>query len=150
MERLGPFTFQQRVRFDDVDHAGIVYHPRFFHFFHQAFEELFFARGSRGDDSYRHLLDDRRVGLPAVRVECDFHRPVRFGDRVDVEMSLERIGTRSLAIRYRVLRPGAPQDGPHATGRVVYVVVDLNTFRPIQLPDDLRELFASLASPASC
>lgn len=33
------FTFATPVRLSDVDHAGIVYFPRFFHMFHLAFEE---------------------------------------------------------------------------------------------------------------
>ena len=41
---MPPFVFALPVRFADVDHAGIVYYPRFFHYFHVAFEELWRAR----------------------------------------------------------------------------------------------------------
>ena len=34
------FSYKHRVAFDDVDDAGIVYYPRFFHYFHLAFEDL--------------------------------------------------------------------------------------------------------------
>ena len=30
-----------RARFGDEDHAGIVYYPRYFDFFHCAFEDFF-------------------------------------------------------------------------------------------------------------
>ena len=35
------FTCEIPVRFGDVDHARIVYYPRFFHFCHVAMEEAF-------------------------------------------------------------------------------------------------------------
>ena len=35
------FTSVQKIRFDDVDGAGIVYYPQYFHLCHKAFEDLF-------------------------------------------------------------------------------------------------------------
>lgn len=35
------FSSVQKIRFDDVDGAGIVYHPQFFHLCHAAFEDFF-------------------------------------------------------------------------------------------------------------
>ena len=52
------FVHSTPVRFADVDHAGIVYYPRFFHFFHLAFEELWRAR--LGARAYVELLEDRK------------------------------------------------------------------------------------------
>ena len=72
------FTYRTPVRFNDVDHAGIVYYPVFFHYFHLAFEELFRAR--MGPRSYQELLDRERIGFPAVATECEFFSPLRFGD----------------------------------------------------------------------
>ena len=72
------FTYTTPVRFADVDHAGIVYYPRFFHFFHLAFEELWRAR--MGARAYSELLDSERIGFPAVRAECEFRAPLRFGE----------------------------------------------------------------------
>ncbi len=40
------FTSVQKFRFDDVDGAGIVYYPQFFHLCHAAFEDFFSARRS--------------------------------------------------------------------------------------------------------
>ena len=41
--RITPIYQTIAYVFDDVDHAGIVYYPRFFHYFHLAFEELLFT-----------------------------------------------------------------------------------------------------------
>jgi len=35
------FRSQLKIRFGDIDRAGIVYFPRFMHYFHVALEEFF-------------------------------------------------------------------------------------------------------------
>ncbi|MSP16248.1 MAG: acyl-CoA thioesterase [Myxococcales bacterium] len=139
----GPFLHQLRVRFADEDHAGIVYYPRFFHFFHVAFEEMFFARLG-GAANYRELLDQRKVGFPAVRAEIDFAGPLRFGDLVEIELSVDRIGTKSVSFAYRASRCEGDERHPAAAGKVTCAAVDLATFRSIPIPDDLRALFEAL------
>jgi 4-hydroxybenzoyl-CoA thioesterase len=145
------------VRFADVDHAGIVYYPRFFHYFHTAFEEFFRARlGSR---SYVALLDEERIGFPAVSAHCDYRAPLRFGDTMAIDMSVERLGERSITFRYRVYRCPEPAPGDveagsaagagdgsvlAAEGTTTSAVVDLDAFRPTPIPARLRQLFAAL------
>src|SRR6187401_2788223 len=99
---MAAFRHDLPVRFADVDHAGILYYPRFFHFFHVAFEELWRARiGAR---SYAELIDRERVGFPAVRAECDFKAPLRFGDTAETIVTVPQLGTKSITFRYRVFR----------------------------------------------
>ena len=97
---MPPFRHRMPVRFADVDHAGIVYYPVFFHYFHVAFEELFIAR--MGAHSYVELLDRDRIGFPAVSSSCDFKAPLRFGDTVEIELAVERLGEKSITFHYRV------------------------------------------------
>jgi len=35
------FVSHLKIRFGDIDRAGIVYYPRFLHYFHVALEEFF-------------------------------------------------------------------------------------------------------------
>ena len=135
------FTYVQPVRFADVDAAGIVYYPRFFHFFHVAFEELWRARA--GEHAYRELIARDRVGLPAVRAECEFRAPLRFGDTVEIEVSVAKLGARSIAFRYRAYRAGEPRV-LCADGRVTCALVDLSRFVAIAVPERVRELLADL------
>jgi 4-hydroxybenzoyl-CoA thioesterase len=143
---MPPFSHTFPVRFADVDHAGIVYYPRFFDYFHAAFEEFFRSRlGRRG---YVELLDRRKVGFPAVRSEADYRLPLRFGDLVRVDMSIARLGGKSIHFRYRLYRvEEGIRDGDgvlSAEGQVVCVVTDLAHFRGLEIPDDLRQLFLEL------
>jgi 4-hydroxybenzoyl-CoA thioesterase len=152
---MPPFRHRMPVRFADVDHAGIVYYPRFFHYFHTAFEEFFRERlGSRG---YVALLDEERIGFPAVSAHCDYKAPLRFGDTMAIDMSLERMGERSITLRYRVYRCPEPETAAAtsgtgtgaaevlaAEGLSTCAVVDLDAFRATPIPAHLRQLFAAL------
>jgi 4-hydroxybenzoyl-CoA thioesterase len=134
------FVYRTPIRFSDVDHAGIVYYPRFFHFFHLAFEELW--RQRMGARAYVELLDQRHIGFPAVRAEADYQQPLRFGDEADIELTIARLGGKSITFRYRVWRVD-----PRALaceGKVVCAVTDLTRFAAIPVPDDIRALLGDL------
>lgn len=138
------FRYSQPVRFADVDHAGIVYYPRYFHYFHVAFEELWRAR--IGPAAYSDIIDRQRVGFPAVRAECDFKAPLKFGDTADIEVSVPRLGTKSITFRYRIFRAGTSPDARVlcAEGQVVTAVVDLAKFVAVAIPADVAAMLQDL------
>lgn len=142
-----PFVHRMPVRFADVDHAGIVYYPVFFHYFHVAFEAFF--RDRMGARSYVKLLDERHVGFPAVRTECSYTAPLKFGDTIDIAMNVSRLGSKSATFVYRVYRAADDKYKEAmqcAQGSTICAVVDLERFRAIAIPDDLRVLFEDIST----
>src|SRR5689334_16998813 len=93
-------VYERPIKFEEVDAAGIVFFARFAAYAHDAMEH-FFAPLSGG---YSALILERRIGLPAVRVEVDFSAPVRYGDALRIETSVARLGNRSATLRYRMFR----------------------------------------------
>lgn len=147
-----PFEFATPVRFADVDHAGIVYYPRFFHLFHVAFEELW--RQRIGARAYSQLIDRDRVGFPAVRAECDFKAPLKFGDTAEIEVTVPRLGAKSITFRYRIFRSSEGESTPQvsddrervlcAEGTVVCAVVDLARFVAMPVPERVVAMLSDL------
>lgn len=144
---MPPFTCSIPIRFADIDHAGIVYFPRFFHYFHVAFEEMWRAR--LGARAYVSLLDDDRLGFPAVRAECDYRAPLRFGDVAEIELRVVKLGRTSVTFGYRVYR--AADAGVEAStrllaaeGSTVSAIVDLSRFAAVEPPEKVRALLADL------
>ena len=130
------FVTEIKVRFGDVDHAQIVYYPRYFHFFHVAFEDLFAdAFGS----TYQQVVIDEHVGFPAVHVECDYRAPSRFGDVLRMEITCVRIGTRSMTLKYRAVR--AADLVECAVGKITTACVDMRTFTAMDIPPRYRAFF---------
>ncbi len=133
------FRYERPVRFADEDHAQIVYYPRFFHFFHEAFEEMFAAYGI----PYRQCLDEN-VGWPAVHAEADYQRPVRFGDRLAIVVSITRIGETSVTCEYVGTRVG--DTGPAVIGKIVVACLDMTTMRAQPIPAKYRALLESVGA----
>lgn len=127
------FTTSILVRFGDLDAAGIAYYPNLINFLHEAFEDFFAGHVGR---PYPEVYWEG-IGFPTVRVEMDFFSPVRYGDHVDIDLTVERVGRSSVQIRYN----GAVNGRAVFRARNVAVVVDMKTFRPTPLPTWLRERF---------
>jgi 4-hydroxybenzoyl-CoA thioesterase len=129
-----------KVRFADVDYARVVYYPRFFHYFHVAFEEMFEAALGR---PYVQVVENEHVGFPAVRTECDYRAPARYGDVLRILVTCVRVGSRSVTLRYRAVRA---RDGILcAEARVTTACVDLRTFTSQAMPKEYRALFERFA-----
>lgn len=144
MTRRGPFRLRLPVRFGDVDHASIVYYPRFFHYFHMAFEDMWRERFGR---RYIDVLDRRMLGFPAVAVRAEFRRPLRFGEEFAIELSVTRVGRSSADCHYS-LRPRG-QRAVAAEATVTVACIDRRAFRARPLPPDVRRVFERLSAAPS-
>lgn len=130
------FTSIQKIRFDDVDGAGIVYYPRYFHLCHAAFEDFF-------DDaaplSYPTMIRDRRLGFPTVAIRSEFRAPLSYGDTAVVELQVRKVGRSSVVLGYTVHRK---RDATLCfEAELTTVLMDLDQQASLPLPDDLRQLF---------
>jgi YbgC/YbaW family acyl-CoA thioester hydrolase len=135
-----PFRTRIPVRFGDVDHAGIVYYPHFFIYLHEAFEDFFDA----GQRPYHRWLDEEHVGFPTVHIETDYKLPLRYGDALNIELSVPKVGNRSATFRYVCYRQS---DGQLAcTAEITCACVDMRVMKSRQIPDELRALFQRFAS----
>ena len=129
------FTSVQKIRFDDVDGAGIVYYPKFLHLCHKAFEDFF---DTVAPVSYPALIRDRKQGFPAVAIKGDFTAPLSYGDVAIVEILLENVGNTSVTFDYRIRRK---RDGVRCfQALITTVLMDLETQKPIPIPKDLLDI----------
>jgi 4-hydroxybenzoyl-CoA thioesterase len=125
------FTTEIQVRFAHVDAAGIVFYPRYFEMVNQVVEDWFEAELGT---SFRDLHIDGTNGVPAVRIETDFLRPSRLGDRLRFALDVVALG------RSRIdLRIVASLDGEERVRvRLVLAYVALSPLQSCAIPDALR------------
>ncbi len=127
--------FALPFRFADFDQAGIVYYPRFLHFCHVGMEEYFAAVVGV---PYSELVSLHRLGLPAVKTEVEHRRPIRYGDRIELEVAVRRVGSSSVEWSF-AFHAVLEEERPRCEARVVTVLVDMDGFEKRSLPDWLRE-----------
>ncbi|WP_399680934.1 acyl-CoA thioesterase [Xenophilus sp.] len=133
MTQAAPARFERErlIRFSHCDPAGIVFFPQYLVMFNQVVEDWF---NEALDVPYAGMVAGRRIGLPIVRLECDFRAISRLGDRVTLGLAVERAGGRSLTLALEC-RAG---DELRVASRQVLVFTSLETHRAIDIPPDVR------------
>ena len=132
------FTCERDVLFQDIDAAGIVFFARLFDYCHDAF---FAFLGSRGL-SMAKVMQDGVWGSPLAHAEADYAAPLRFGDRVRVEIVGVDLGNTSMRVTSRVVDFAGKQA---CSAILVHVFVDRATGRPCSVPADVREALKDCA-----
>jgi len=139
-----PFLARRRVEFSDTDMAGIAHFSRFFLWMEQAEHDFLESLGLRvvfEDQGQRH-------GFPRVSATCDYQRPVRYRDWLNIGVTLEKTGRTSLQYRFDFTVEGDP--APVATGRLSTCLCQLvdGGMRSVPLPDWIRARLESSVGKA--
>ena len=130
--RVHRFERPLTIRFSHCDPAGLVFYPRYFTMFNDLVEDwVTHALGV----PYAELLGRRRIGLPSVSLNTQFSAISRMGDEVMMGLTLDHIGRSSIRLSLGC-RQGTQQ---RVSAEQVLVATDLDTHRPIAIPDDLRQ-----------
>ncbi len=129
-----PFMVDERVRWSDVDYAGIIFYGAYFRFFELGEMELFRAAGL----PYSDVFERFDIWLPRVHLDCDFMYPARLDDALRVAAYFTRFGTSSISIKFDVLHIGARKLA--AAGHVVLVCTSRDEIEPRPLPRELRAM----------
>ena len=134
MERLAirnRFEREMRVRFSHCDPAGIVFYPQYFILFNALVEDWF--NEALGID-YAAFIRERRVGLPTVKIACEFLRPSWIGERLAMGLAVAKVGNRSFVLSIDCRAGGEER----LRTEQVLVTTSLETHRSIAIPADLR------------
>lgn len=126
-----PFTSTFLIRFSHCDPAGIVYFVNFFDMINAVVEDWF---AQALDTPLQNLHMVRRLGFPVVDTQCEFSNPCKFGDRLDLELSVAHLGQSSLALAIRG-RVGLEEK---LRARHTMSMISLASYRAVVIPDDLR------------
>jgi len=132
------FTVQDRVRWSDVDQAGIIYFGSYVRFFEIAETELFREIGL----PYSKAFDIMNAYPVRAQFHCDFKSPAYLDDMLKVEIWVSEIGATSLKLAFDIIRTASTQgklDEVLVVGHCVLVTVDKVKYRPVRLPEVLRD-----------
>jgi YbgC/YbaW family acyl-CoA thioester hydrolase len=129
-----PFRTSRRVEFGDTDMAGIAHFANFFRFMEAAETEFLRTLGL----SVRMSWEGQGVGFPRVSATCDFLKPARFEDVLDITVQVAKIGRKSVTYAFEFLKDGEVI----ARGQISSVFCRVGTDRKIEsmeLPAFIRE-----------
>ena len=130
------FNTKRRIEFAETDMAGIAHFSSFFRYMEEVEHAYFRSLGI----SVVHEQGDTQLSWPRVSAECEFFKPIRFEDVVDVELELLRRGKTSLTFGVTFLL----DDQKVASGRLVTACCSVKggKLRAKPIPTWLVELLA--------
>jgi acyl-CoA thioester hydrolase len=91
------FKATRRVEFSDTDLAGIMHYANFFRFMETAEHGFYRSLGF----SVVMPETDPRLGWPRVHAECDFRKPLRFEDLVEIHLLVAEKRTKAISYQFR-------------------------------------------------
>jgi len=106
-----------RVRFNEADPLGIVWHGHYIRYFEDGREDF----GTRYGISYLDFFN-HGVVVPVVQVECSFKKSIRYGDTVVVETLFIPCDAAKIKFSYRLFNQKTRE--LVATGSSVQVFLD--------------------------
>jgi acyl-CoA thioester hydrolase len=124
-----------RVRYQETDQMGVVYHANYLNWFELGRTELIREMGFPYS-----AIEQAGLMLPVVHAEVSFHKPAKYDDMVTVYTRIESYTRVRLEMSYRVYR-GTEQEGELlVTGLTKHVWVNQD-FRTARLDHALPDLY---------
>jgi 4-hydroxybenzoyl-CoA thioesterase/acyl-CoA thioester hydrolase len=136
-----PFHTSRFVEFSDTDMAGIMHFSAYFRFMEAAEHQLLRSLGF----SVYSEIDGNTVTFPRVAASCDFVSPARCEDVLEIDVTVQRVGTKSVTYGFDFSQRGREV----ANGQMTCVCCIVNHGEPpvsIPLPDLIADRLRKLAA----
>jgi len=136
---MSSFTFRTsfRVTWADTDAAQVVHYSNDFRFFERTEEEFYRQLGFSFTDTAK-----RGLWFPRVEAFCQYKKPARFNDLLEVELIIEELKEKSVKLSFKVFNKETT--ALLATGYVVIVAADKQTGKATKIPKDIVGKFKPL------
>jgi acyl-CoA thioester hydrolase len=126
------FKHQLRITWADTDAAQVVHFSNYFRFFEKAEEEFYRELGFSFTD-----IKNQGLWFPRVEACCQYKKPARFDDLLDIEMTVEEMKEKSVRYGFRIINKDTEE--LVATGYLVAVVADKKTGKATQIPKTIAD-----------
>jgi acyl-CoA thioester hydrolase len=124
------FSVTMRIYWEDTDAAGIVFYANYLKFFERARTEWLRSLGF-GQEALR---TGAGIAFVVSETRLRYRRPARLDDVIDVSVAVIHLGQASLEIAQEARRA----EELLAEGTIRIGCVELGTFRPCRIPNEIR------------
>ncbi len=115
-----------RIRYDEVDKMGYVYHGNYAKYYHISRTELLRKIGISDKE-----LENHNIILPVIEMSIKYIKPIFYDDIITIKTSLYIIPTSRMIFHHEV-RSNNNEMINRATSTVAFV--DINTRKPMKVP----------------
>lgn len=113
------FKVRRRVEFSETDMAGIVHFSNFFKYMENA-EHAFYRSLGFSVVLAKH---DPPIGFPRVHASCDYSRPIRFEDEMEIQLRVIEKKEKTLTHQIVFRKVDGERSVEIARGKLIVVCV---------------------------
>lgn len=124
------FSLPVRVYYQDTDAGGVVYHASYVNFMERARTEWLRSYGYTG----LGMMQEFGMLFVVRSLKVEYFRPAVLDDMLDVTADIKDMGRSRMTVHQQVRRG----DELLAEGEVHLVCVTKDAFKPVAIPDVLR------------
>lgn len=121
------------IHLSDTDATGVIFFPKLFEQCVKTLEKFLIDKGIDG------ALVNHKLIFPVINSQAQFYSPIKWHDRLAVELSVMRIGSTSVTFHYNFILPSGLLA---AEAHVVHVCVDTSSRLKKELPEEWIEIFS--------
>ncbi|MFA4906299.1 MAG: YbgC/FadM family acyl-CoA thioesterase [Candidatus Margulisiibacteriota bacterium] len=124
-------TFLVRPLYRDTDAEGVVYYANYLGYFEQGRTEFIRELGISLKE-----YKQKGIAFAVEHVDCNYNAPAFYDDELIVETEVEKVTGARIVFAQKVLRDNQPL----VTARITLFALDIKTFRPLRIPQELLEI----------
>ena len=130
------YEFPRKVSYYETDAMGVVHHSNFYRYFEDARVAMMEHWGlDFGSDDLKGIV------LAVVTSECQYKKPLRFGDRFLVKLQARQLGPARVEFQYLIST--ATDATTIALGRTIHVPVN-GSLAPVRIAASLAKILEKL------
>ena len=123
-------TIEIKIRYDEVDKMGYVYHGNYARYFHISRTELL-----RTVDLCDKTLEEHNILLPVIEMNIRYLKPIFYDEVIKISTRLLKTSYIKLFFEHRVFNTKSELIN---RGTSTLALVDLDSRKPIRMPDFIR------------
>lgn len=124
------FLFNSVINFYDCDPAGIMFYANILKICHQAFESFILSFNLSFD-----YFSDKNLAFPIIHCEANYDLPIKFKDKIFVEIKVTQLKTSSFEISYLIKNE---YENILASVKTVHICVGTAKWKKNILPEELK------------
>lgn len=130
------FEYKYKVKFHDVDAAGIIFYANVFKIAHDAYQEMLYSFNL--DEDY---FTSKNFAIPIVHTEADYLKPICFGDELNIQIKTVKIGNSSFILEYDFIDQDFEKKVKVNT---THVFITKDFIKKVDLPELIKSKLKSL------
>lgn len=134
MEKKG-LAYERHINYYETDKMGIVHHSNYIRFFEEARIDYL---GKIGLDYKK--IEDLGLIMPVLNVECNYIKPLRFGEKAVIKSKLIKYNGMKLAVGYEIFNESGELV---TTGKSEHCLLDTD-LKPINIKRNYPEIYSRL------